>query len=92
MNLKAAAHELGVHYQTAYKWVRSGALTAVRIGGRYEISEAAIQQFEEQVKRNRTFSAGLTEARLDRIGVEAARADQQYTYRTFQLSCTAGRK
>lgn len=46
MNLKAAANELGVHYQTAYKWVRSGALTAVRVGGRYEISEAAIQQFQ----------------------------------------------
>ena len=46
MNLKEAAHELGVHYQTAYKWVRSGALTAIRVGGRYEISEAAIQQFQ----------------------------------------------
>ena len=46
MNLKAAAHQLGVHYQTAYKWVRSGALTAVRVGGRYEISDAAIEQFQ----------------------------------------------
>ncbi len=46
MNLKSAAQELGVHYQTAYKWVRSGALTAVRIGGRYEISGSAIEQFE----------------------------------------------
>ena len=45
MNLKAAAHELDVHYQTAYKWVRSGQLTAVRIGGRYDVSEAAIVRF-----------------------------------------------
>ena len=44
MNLKAAAHRLDVHYQTAYKWVRSGELTAVRIGGRYDVSEAAIVQ------------------------------------------------
>ncbi len=45
MNLKEAAQTLGVHYQTAYKWVRSGAIAAVRVGGRYEISEAAIGQF-----------------------------------------------
>ncbi len=45
MNLKAASRELDVHYQTAYKWVRSGVLQAVRVGGRYEVSEAAIAQF-----------------------------------------------
>ena len=46
MNLKEAAHHLGVHYQTAYKWVRAGDLVAVRVGGRYEVSPAAIQRFE----------------------------------------------
>ena len=46
MNLKEAAHHLGVHYQTAYKWVRGGELVAVRVGGRYEVSPAAIQRFE----------------------------------------------
>ncbi|MGZ6997911.1 MAG: excisionase family DNA-binding protein [Acidimicrobiia bacterium] len=45
MNLKEAANRLGVHYQTAYKWVRSGHLTAIRVGGRYEVSDAAIERF-----------------------------------------------
>lgn len=45
MNLKEAAHELGVHYQTAYKWVRSGELPAVRLGSRYEVAPAAIDHF-----------------------------------------------
>jgi DNA binding domain, excisionase family len=45
MNLKQCSLRLGVHYQTAYKWVRTGQLTAVRVGSRYEISEAAIVQF-----------------------------------------------
>ena len=44
MNLKAAANRLGVHDQTAYKWVRSGELIAVRVGSRYEVSEAAIER------------------------------------------------
>ncbi len=45
MNLKQAATRLGVHYQTAYRWVRSGELAAVRVGARYEVSDAAIHQF-----------------------------------------------
>lgn len=45
MNLKQAAARLGVHYQTAYRWVRSGDLAAVRVGARYEVSDAAIHQF-----------------------------------------------
>jgi PAS domain S-box-containing protein/excisionase family DNA binding protein len=45
VNLKQAAARLGVHYQTAYRWVRSGELAAVRVGARYEVSDAAIHQF-----------------------------------------------
>lgn len=48
MNLKVAARRLGVHYQTAYRWVRSGELIAVRTGGSYEISEAALTFFLHQ--------------------------------------------
>ena len=45
MNLKTAARRLGVHYQTAYRWVRSGQLVAVKVGSGYEISEAALDRF-----------------------------------------------
>ncbi len=37
IDLAAAAERLGVHYQTAYRWVREGRLPAVRVRGRYEI-------------------------------------------------------
>ena len=45
MNLKQAARRLGVHYQTAYRWVRSGELVAVKVGTRYEVSEASLERF-----------------------------------------------
>jgi excisionase family DNA binding protein/PAS domain S-box-containing protein len=53
VNLKQAARRLGVHYQTAYKLVRSGKLAAVAVGGRYEISEAALERYvaERQAMR-----------------------------------------
>lgn len=42
IDLHTAAEELGVHYQTAYQWVRSGRLPAHRVGRRYEIRREAI--------------------------------------------------
>lgn len=45
VNLKAAARRLGLHYQTAYRLVRSGDLIAIKVGAGYEISEAAIDRY-----------------------------------------------
>ena len=43
LDLQAAADELGVHYQTAYRWVRSGKLPAHVVGGRYVVERAAVE-------------------------------------------------
>jgi excisionase family DNA binding protein len=48
MNLKTAALRLGVHYQTAYRWVRSGQLVAVKVGAGYEISDGAVERLKAQ--------------------------------------------
>jgi len=45
MDLRMAADRLGVHYQTAYRWVREGTLHAVKIGPSYDISEKEIVRF-----------------------------------------------
>ena len=42
LDLRSAAAELGVHYQTAYGWVRSGRLGAELIGGRYVVARHAL--------------------------------------------------
>jgi excisionase family DNA binding protein len=41
-SLREAAAELGVHYQTAYGWVRAGRLDARKVGGSYLVSRAAL--------------------------------------------------
>jgi MerR family transcriptional regulator, light-induced transcriptional regulator len=38
LELQEAADALGVHYQTAYRWVRSGRLPAQVVGGRYRVA------------------------------------------------------
>lgn len=46
VNLSEAAEQLGVHYQTAYRWVRNGSLSAVkRPGTGYEIDATELARF-----------------------------------------------
>jgi MerR family transcriptional regulator, light-induced transcriptional regulator len=42
MDLREAAGALGVHYQTAYAWVRQGALPARKVGRGYAVSEGDV--------------------------------------------------
>lgn len=51
VDLQHAAEKLGVHYQTAYKWVRSGRLPAARVNGRYEVSLEDIERLEAERAR-----------------------------------------
>ena len=46
LDLQAAADELGVHYQTAYRWVRSGKLPARMAGGRYLVERSALTEMQ----------------------------------------------
>ena len=51
MDLRSAADRLGVHYQTAYRWVREGALRGVKIGPTYDISEEEVERFAAERSR-----------------------------------------
>jgi MerR family transcriptional regulator, light-induced transcriptional regulator len=48
LGLQEVAEQLGVHYQTAYRWVRSGRLPSALVGGRYEVTPAAVARFAAQ--------------------------------------------
>jgi excisionase family DNA binding protein len=48
LDLQAAADSAGVHYQTAYRWVRNGRLPATLVGGRYQIRPDDLDAFVEQ--------------------------------------------
>ncbi len=43
LTLAAAAAELGVHYQTAYRWVRSGRLPAQLVAGEYVVTRGDVE-------------------------------------------------
>jgi excisionase family DNA binding protein len=45
MNLKQVAGRLGVHYMTAYRYVRQGRMAATRVGTEWRVTEAAVATF-----------------------------------------------
>ena len=47
MLLRDAAEALGVHYQTAYGWVRQGTLPARKVGQSYEVSAGDVSALAE---------------------------------------------
>src|SRR5215469_17235844 len=73
MRLHEAADVLGVHYQTAYLWVRQGSLAAHKQGRDYEVDEADVRMLAARRRQ------GRQPAR--EIGVRdwPAQADQLYT-------------
>lgn len=69
MDLKTAAERLGVHYQTAYRWVRDGTLGAAKVEGSYRVDPVEIERLLAQrstpvppprVARVRSWSLHLT--------------------------------
>jgi MerR family transcriptional regulator, light-induced transcriptional regulator len=44
IDLETAARLLGVHYQTAYRWVRTGFLPAVKVGSGYRLAAADVAE------------------------------------------------
>lgn len=46
--VEEAAELLRVHYQTIYKWLRTGELKSVRPGRKWLIPESEIQKFLER--------------------------------------------
>lgn len=48
IDLQTAADALGVHYQTAYRWVRNGRLEAEMIGGRYMVSQGDVELLDQK--------------------------------------------
>jgi excisionase family DNA binding protein len=51
IDLQTAADRLGVHYQTAYQWVRSGRLRAQRIRGRYQLDPDDVERLVRERAR-----------------------------------------
>jgi excisionase family DNA binding protein len=51
LTLQEAADELGVHYMTAYRYVRLGVMEASKAGGVWQVQRSALDRFREGAKQ-----------------------------------------
>jgi len=65
VDLQTAADELGVHYQTAYRWVRSGRLPSQRVAGKYVVDRTDLNDLERS-RAAPQLPAAPSPRRLDR--------------------------
>ncbi len=72
MQLREAAESLGVHYQTAYGWVREGVLPARKVGRGYEVSDEDVRALRDRRE------LGREPAREVRVRDWAAQASRLY--------------
>ena len=64
MQLREAAKVLGVHYQTAYAWVRQGVLPARKTGRGYEVSESDVSALAARGPRFRLSAEAIRDNAL----------------------------
>jgi len=81
VTLQEAADALGVHYMTAYKYVRTGLLPAAKVGAAWQVAAADLERFQQEEKapgknrrRTRSGYAGRIADRLA-VGDEAGASE-----------------
>ncbi|MBI2706462.1 MAG: B12-binding domain-containing protein [Actinobacteria bacterium] len=97
VGLQEAADQLGVHYMTAYRYVRTGRLVAWREGGRWLVDNPASQQALVHADRPRRSGTGASTpattphpGRIERLRASLLRGDEAAVWRQIEDLLTAG--
>jgi excisionase family DNA binding protein len=92
LNLKQVAAELGVHYMTAYRYIRTGRLVARRAGTGWIVQAADLQEFTDQLLRIAPGVGGPTAAGnwRERLRRALVIGDEMAAWRIIEQALAAG--
>lgn len=93
LNLKQVAAELGVHYMTAYRYVRTGRLEADKIGNGWVVHPGALDRFVGETSTDdETPSVNRTRADWSgRLAQALVTGDETAAWRVLQQALASGR-
>jgi excisionase family DNA binding protein len=95
LNLKQVAAELGVHYMTAYRYVRTGRLEARREGMGWVVSRTSLDEFTARPLRlvadDRAAGASAEADWRERLGATLVIGDEMAAWRVIEQALAAGR-
>ena len=87
ITLTEAAEQLGVHYMTAYKYVRTGRLAATKVGGGWRISRDALEEF---VSTPATRTSGERVDWSSRLRARLTAGDEAGSWNVIEASMASG--
>jgi excisionase family DNA binding protein len=90
LNLKQAAAALGVHYMTAYRYVRTGRLEGRRVGTGWVVDRAAISSFRPAEPSHPAHGAGPGADWRTRLKEPLAIGDEPGAWRVLELALASG--
>lgn len=89
LTLHEAAEELGVHYMTAYRYVRLGLLDAEKVGGTWQITGEAVDRFRSG-EENGPVEHGKAAPWADRLEARLIAADGAGAWGVVEAALAAG--
>lgn len=87
--LQEAADELGVHYMTAYRYVRLGLLDAAKVGGVWQVEEVAIDAFRNGSAAG-PVERGTAAPWAERLEARLVEGDAQGAWGVVEAAMTSG--
>jgi MerR family transcriptional regulator, light-induced transcriptional regulator len=93
LDLAEAARELGVHYQTAYRWVREGALRGVKVGKSYRVERRDLDRFAQRRERGvrpRPIQVRDWDHQVERLYAALRRGDERAAYELVDRLASGG--
>lgn len=90
-NLKQVAAELGVHYMTAYRYVRTGRLHAEKVGSGWVVQPEDLQRFLDQAEGRTLDDDGTGTAWHLRLADALVTGDEPAAWRVIELALASGR-
>lgn len=89
LTLHEAAEELGVHYMTAYRYVRLGLLDANKVGGTWQVSSEAVDRFRNG-EENGPVVQGSSAPWAERLEARLIAADAAGAWGIVEAALAAG--
>ena len=93
LTLQEAAEVLGVHYMTAYRYVRLGLLPAVKAGGTWRVATADLDEFRSSTGATGTVGAGRGRRRApwaERLEARLIAGDARGAWSVVEAALAAG--
>ncbi|MFT4656628.1 MAG: excisionase family DNA binding protein [Candidatus Aldehydirespiratoraceae bacterium] len=87
--LQEAADELGVHYMTAYRYVRLGLLAASKVGSSWQVEDAAIAAFRDGSAVG-PVKPGESAPWVERLEARLVECDAQGAWGVVEAAMTSG--